>query len=334
MDSVTMEDVARAAKVSRALVSLVMRDSPKVSPERREAVLQAARELGYRRNRLASSLASHRTHAVGVLLSDLHNPVFAAVYDGLDDRLRETSQRLLVATGRTDPDREAEAIWTFLDLRVDALVLVGATVPDSLIAEIGKRVPTVVATRQVDQAPVDSVFSDDVTGARAAVDHLHRLGHRDIAHVASPSHLVYHGRRDGYVDRMHELGLEPYVLEGDLTRRGGELAAHRMVDERRVPTAVFAHNDVTAVGVVDALTATGIDVPQDVSVVGYDNSDLAQLGVVSLTSVDLRPRRIGEVAAGLVLERLSGPTLDGPELHRLEPVLFERTSTLSRTPAG
>lgn len=327
-----MEDVARAADVSRALVSLVMRDSPKVSPEKREAVIRAAEQLGYRRNRLASSLASHRTHTVGVLLSDLHNPVFAAVYDGLDDRLLDTPQRLLVATGRTDPDREAEAIWTFLDLRVDAVVLVGASVPDALIAKVGERVPTVVTTRRVDDAPVDSVLTDDVAGARAAVDHLHDLGHRDIAHVASPSHLGHHDRLDGYATRMRELGLDPFVVEGDLTRAGGARAAHAMLDRDRVPTAVFAHNDVTAIGVVDALTASGLDVPGDLSIVGYDNSDLAQLGQVSLTSVDMRSEELGRTAADLVLERVGSPPLDGPRLHQLHPVLFERTSTRPVTP--
>jgi len=180
--SVTMEDVAREAGVSRALVSLVMRDSPKVSPAKRTAVLESAAALGYSPNRLASRLASHRTNTLGVLFLDLHNSVFADIYDGITDGLAGSGNQVMVAVGSADPGTELEAVRSFVDLRVDGVLLAGYTGSSEELAGALRGTPAVVITRELEADGVDSVLTDDFRSGSLAVEHLYHLGHRRIAH--------------------------------------------------------------------------------------------------------------------------------------------------------
>lgn len=327
-----MEDIAREAGVSRAPVSLVMRESPKVSPERRRAVLESAAALGYSPNRLASRLASRRTRTFGVLLLDLHNPVFADVYDGIAEGVAGTGNHLMVAVGSADPAAETEAIRSFVDLRADAVLLAGYTGTPEQLAAVLRGTPAVVITREVPVDGVDCVLSDDLRGGELAVEHLHELGHRRIAHLDKPEWLPYPSRRQGYLNAVRRFGLEPILLEGDMSERGGFRAMNEYLDAGApVPSAIMAYNDVSALGVLDSLVSRGLRVPDDVSVIGYDNTELAASPLLGLTSVDLHAREIGKIAAGVALERLAGATR--PRIIRtLKPTLVRRRTTAA--PSG
>lgn len=289
--------------------------------------------MGYTPNRLASRLASHRTHTLGVLLLDLHNPVFADIYDGISEGVAHSGNHLMVAVGSADPDLETQAIRSLLDLRVDGILLAGYTGKPEDLAQMLRGRPAVVITREVDVSGVDSASASDFRGAQLAVEHLQQLGHKRIMHVAKPPGVPYPGRRLGYVDAMERQGLAPVIITADMTERGGRQAIDDYLDSgAEVPTAIFADNDLVALGVLDALSSRNLSVPETVSVVGYDNTELAGSQMVGLTSVDHHARELGRLAATTILRRLQGDTDTSSIKTHVDPLLVVRRTTAA--PSG
>lgn len=324
----TILDVAARAGVSKSLVSLVMRDAPQVSEERRRAVLQAADELGYRPNAVARSLVRNRTNVIGVVLSDLHNPFFVEVVDGIEDEAIAAHHRALFNTGSRTPAREAEALETLLQLRVDGVILAGTVLPPRHILAAAGKAPVVLVARPSRWPAVDSVTNDDRAGARLAVDHLVSLGHRSIAHVDGGRGAGAAARRAGFLDGMRRHGLAGHavVAPGAYTEEGGAAGVEALLRNGSRPTAVFVANDLAALGALRALRRHGLEVPADVSVVGYDNISLAALDHVDLTTIDQPRRDMGGAAVRLLLERLDGGRTQTRHLV-IPPELVVRGST-------
>jgi DNA-binding LacI/PurR family transcriptional regulator len=323
---VTMEDVAREAGVSRALVSLVMRGSPKVSEKRRARVRAAAQRLGYRPNAMARGLASRRTRTIGVLLNDLRNPFFAEMMDGIFEAADELDYRLLIGTGRRQVAGERRAVDAFFEHRADGLLLVSARLPLAEMLAIARSTPTVSVARPLRGAHVDSVTNDDVAGAKLAVRHLRELGHSRIAHIDGGRGAGAAARRRGYVREMERLGLEPQVVPGEFTDAAGVRAAECLLDGDALPTAVFAANDLVAAGALDRFEDSGLQVPRDISIIGYDNTFLAALHHMSLTTIDQPRPEIGRLALMTLVERIDGVRSDAVH-HRVEPSLVVRGTT-------
>ncbi|KUL74178.1 MULTISPECIES: LacI family DNA-binding transcriptional regulator [unclassified Streptomyces] len=304
----TIRDVADHAGVSKSLVSLVLRGSEQVRPEKREAVLRAVRELGYRPNAAARSLSEQRTRTVGVLLNDLRNPWFVDLLDGLNSLLHDNGLHMLLADARLNRRTGQDPAGPLLDLRVDGLVVVG-TLPDpAALAEAAERLPVVVAgAREPAPAGVDVVANDDERGARLVTEHLIGLGHRRVAHIAGYG-AVGELRRRSFEAVMREHGLadEAVVESGDMTEEGGYRATVRLLTGARRPTAVFAVNDICAIGALSAAEESGLRVPRDLSVVGYDNTSIARLRHVWLTTVDNAGYEVGRRAARCLLDRFAG----------------------------
>jgi DNA-binding LacI/PurR family transcriptional regulator len=328
MTQPTMEDVARAAGVSRALVSLVMREAPNVSEQRRKAVLEAAAELGYRPNVLARNLASRETRTLGVVINDLHNPFFAEAIDGVRERAGKSGYQLLLATGGMSAAGEADAIETFLRFRVDGLILAGAVLPAHEIASANTLSPTVLMTRTIRNQDVDTVNNDERVGARLAVQHLTQLGHTEIAHIDGGRGAGAAARRAGYERTMRQLGLEQsiQVANGDFTEQSGVDGAEQLLTGDNPPTAIFAANDLAAAGVLDRAEDLGLDVPQDLSIVGYDNTSIAAMHHMSLTTINQPREEMGRIAVDLLLERLNEGR-ETPVRHVVTPTLVVRGST-------
>src|SRR3954447_14824555 len=255
---VTMDDVAREAGVSRALVSLVMRGSDKVSRARRELVLATAERLGYRPNAIARHLASHTTHTVGVLLNDLHNPFFAEIANGIEEYATDLGYRLLLITGGRRHQRERAMLEALLEYRTDGLILGSPHLNGTEISADVGAVPCVVIGRRVRNPEIDCVMTDEALGSHEVIEHLVRLGHARIAHIDGGQGAGSAPRRAGYERAMTEAGLDPEVIPGDFSEEAGVHAAGQLLRRSVLPTAVFAANDLVAVALIDRLEQDGL----------------------------------------------------------------------------
>ncbi|WP_067479494.1 LacI family DNA-binding transcriptional regulator [Nocardia amamiensis] len=325
----TMEDVAARAGVSRALVSLVMRNSPKVSEHRRRAVLDAAKDLGYQPHIMARSLASRTSNIVGVMVSDLRNAFFADVVEGMDAAAQESDLELILNTGRRSAARERTALESLLSFRPGGIILLSPILPAAAIREAARQAPLVLVSRTSTVADIDTVNDDGEIGAALAVDHLVSLGHRRIVHLDGGGAFTSAPRRKGYRAAMQRHGLEPMVVPSEHTDSAGMAAVRKLLNlfsRDTFPTALVCGNDFNAVGAMSALEEAGLRVPEDVSIVGYDNTSLAALRHVALTTIDQPRIQMGRLAIEALAERLR----DGraaPVRRRLQPSLVVRSTT-------
>ncbi|WP_040780766.1 LacI family DNA-binding transcriptional regulator [Nocardia pneumoniae] len=325
----TMEDVAARAGVSRALVSLVMRNSPKVSEHRRRAVLDAAKDLGYQPHIMARSLASRTSNIVGVLVSDLRNAFFADVVESMDAAAQESGLELILNTGRRSAARERAALESLLSFRPGGVILLSPVLPAAALREAARQAPLVLVSRASTVADIDTVNDDGEVGAGLAVDHLVALGHRRIVHLDGGSAFTSAPRRKGYRAAMQRHGLEPMVVPSEHTDSAGMAAVRKLLNlfsRDNFPTALVCGNDFNAVGAMSALGEAGLRVPEDVSIVGYDNTSLAALRHVALTTIDQPRTEMGRLAIEALAERLrDGRT--APVRRRLQPSLVIRSTT-------
>jgi len=324
MQTVTMNDVAREAGVSRALVSLAYRDAYGVSAETREHILQIGKALGYHPNRVAAQLAGKRQQTIGVFLQDLHNDLFADIFDGIREVADSVNKNTVLAIGTIDGSRDGRALDALLESRVDLIIAAGLTLPDSELARYTDKVKLVSVTRKVEGA--SSVYCDNMLGAGLAVEHLISLGHSKIAMIANPPSDGYFDRALGYEKAMHQHLLTPLTIAGSYSRPETATVARELLSRADRPTAIFAHNDQTALGVLDAAISLGLKVGQDISVVGYDNTSLSKTPSTSLTTVDVHGVELGKLAAELAIELLENDDKTN-EIRTIEPTLVARNSS-------
>jgi DNA-binding LacI/PurR family transcriptional regulator len=321
---VRLEDVAADVGVSTASVSLVLRGVPGPSAATREKVLAAATRLGYRPDRAASLLAARRSRLIGVML-DVHSSFHAELVTDLLETVEQHGYDLVLST-ITRHRGEQRAVETLLDSRCEALVLLGPEAPAERLAELDRRLPVVVVGRRLGDPGVDVVRVADDDGVGQAVAHLVGLGHRDIAYLDGGSGTIAAIRRDGYLTAMHADGLPTNVLAGGMDEEAGTAAGAALLAAGRLPTAVVAYNDRSAVGLMDSFVRAGVDVPGQVSVVGYDDDLVARLAHIGLTTISQDTGRLTEHAMALLVERLDGGRTEHREVV-LPPRLVVRTTT-------
>jgi len=324
----TLTDVAARAGVSTALASIVMRGAKGASAAARERVLRAAREIGYRPDTRARLLRSNRSHLLGVQF-DLQQPFHADMLDGLYAAVEPAGYQL--ALSAVTPNRgEQHAAESLLNDRCEALILLSPHAPIARLTELAKQLPVVAVARRLrTRAPgVDVVRTADDEGARQAVDHLVALGHRDIVHIDGGRAPGAAERRSGYRTAMKRHGLDERarLVRGGLTEEHGAAAARTLLAEASRPTAVLAFNDHCAIGVLDIFLRAGIAVPGEISVVGFDDSHLARLAHIDLTTVGQEVPRIARSAVDRAIARLEGKGLDDTEIV-ITPHLVTRGTT-------
>lgn len=333
----TIRDVAKHAGVSKSLVSLVMRGDPMVRDDKRQRVLQVAEELGYRPNAAARSLSAVHSHTVGVLIADLSNPTLVDVVAKASQTLEAAGLSTLL-TGvvpASGGDRRAHidtaAIGALRDLGVEGMLIVGS-VPDRVtLAKVAGDMPMVVASAQAEGQHVDEVRNDDKLGMRLIVDFLVAHAHRSIAHLGGLGGPVAQDRLTGYRDAMRHHGLDDQILTADagFTEDSGYRGTAALLRRGRPVTAIAAVNDLAAVGALSAVADAGLAVPDDIAITGYDDTFVAAIRQVSLTSVDPDSDGIGELAAHCLIQRIADPTRS-PEQHLLAPRLVARFSSSTR----
>ena len=326
-----LADVAARAGVSKSLVSLVLRGEPGASAETRRRVLDAADELGYHPDRRARLLRSGRSRLLGVVFGIQHT-FHADLVTALYTAARETGYEL--ALSAVTPDRgEAEATAGLLQDRCEALILLGPQTATARLAELATRLPVVVLARSVRSAAVDAIHTADAEGLHQAVDHLVGLGHRRITHIDGGRAPGAVERRRGYRDAMHRHGLDRHarIVPGGLTEEEGAAAARTLL--RDPPTAVTVFNDRCATGVLDVFSRNGLTVPNDISVVGYDDSHLARLAHIDLTTIAQDTATLTRLALARAVDRVEGNTVTHREVV-VPPHLVVRGTTAPLGPVG
>ncbi|MEV0404992.1 LacI family DNA-binding transcriptional regulator [Actinoallomurus sp. NPDC050550] len=321
----TLLDVARRAGVSRATASLVIRDAAGPSAESRERVRKAAAELGYRPDQAARSLRRRNSRLIGVMFT-AQEPFHADLIESIYAATEEVGYDVVLSA--VVPSRgERRALEALIASRCEAVVLLGAG--EACTTDFGSRLPVVEIGRSPNETVFDAVHTADDEGARLAVDHLVSLGHRDIVHVDGGDQPGAVERRSGYLDAMRRHGLQrrARVLPGDYTESSGSAAARTLLDDGELPTAVVAGNDQCAIGLLVELRRAGVVVPGQVSIVGYDDSRLARLAHIDLTTVRQDAKQLARLAVQAAVERLD-KGLDGETwVFRLAPHLVVRGST-------
>ena len=323
----TLEDVAARTGMSRSLVSLVLRGARTgATAETRERVLKAAAEIGYRPDARARLLASGDSRLIGVVFG-MSGRFHLEFLDGMYVAAKRAGYQLILSA--LTPSRgEGEAAETLLDFRCEAVIVLA---PDRAVSALAGRLPVVTVGWHVENSTVDVVRTSDREGMRQAVEHLVGLGHRQILHVDGGVGPVSTSRRREYraAMRRHGLQQEIRVVSGGISQEDGSSAARRLVAEDVLPTAIITYNDDVAAGLVESLGGAGVSVPGRVSVVGWDDSSLARLPHVNLTTIRQDADEMTRVAVERSVARIHDRSISARE-QVLTPKLVIRGSTAAR----
>lgn len=323
----TIQDVAVAAGVSASTVSRTLSNPDLVADATRRSVEAAIERTGYRLNVAARNLRQRRTGGIVALVPNIANPFFSEILAGISSVLRGAGFGLLVA----DTEELPEANGGFSDFadrsRADGLIVLDGTVPSAVLTA-PRCPPVVLACEWIDGLAVPGVRADNCSGARLAVEHLAALGHTRIGHVAGPEgNVLTRSRRAAFAEALAERGLAAptaWHFPGDFSLESGRRAAEAFLALADRPTALFCASDMMACGLIGGLVRAGLSVPGDVSVVGFDDVDLVAHTVPALTTIRQPRRRIGELAARMLLDTLGG---EAPEPAVLSVELVVRDST-------
>jgi DNA-binding LacI/PurR family transcriptional regulator len=319
----TLADVARRAGVSVALVSIVMREAPGASDATRLRVLAVAEEIGYRPDARARLLRSGRSKLLGVVFA-VHQPFHADVVTGLYDAAGKIGYELTLSAVTPHRD-ETTAIGGLLQDRCEALLLVGPQSPAAELAAIAERLPVVTLARRIRHRDIDVIRSDDREGSRLAVEHLVSLGHTRIAHIDGGRELAAEERRRGYREAMAAHDLTPRVVTGGITEEEGAWAATVLL-EHDPPTGITVFSDRCAMGALDVLLRAGVAVPEQISMVGYDDSSLARLAHINLTTVAQDTDTMAALSVTRAVDRVDGTPVARREIV-IPPHLVVRGTT-------
>jgi LacI family transcriptional regulator len=328
----TLHEVAQRAGVSAMTVSRVVNGRGSVDSETRQRVEEAIQALDYVPNRIARGLISQKTQTIGIIVPDIVNPFFAPVVRGAESAARKAGYRVLLCNSEGDLRLEREYIEDLVAHRVEGLLLAPASdrSRSSMLSLLRGGFPLVLIDRALPDADCDLIASDNAQGARRLIEHLIAIGHREIAHVSDAEDTsTGRERLQGYREALEAAGI-PFqpelVIRTTVDRIGGYRAAQEILARDPLPTAIFAVNNMTAVGTMEALRERGLSVPKDMGLVCFD--DVEHLAVLSpiLTVIDQPAETFGSLGVQLLLERMSGKASSRPRRIILQTDLIVRQS--------
>ncbi|MFL6658304.1 MAG: LacI family DNA-binding transcriptional regulator [Massilia sp.] len=322
----TLQEVADAAGVSPATVSRFLNGTAKVADDKRKTIERIIEELNYKPNRLAQSLKMGSTRTIGVLTQSIESGYFNKTMTGIEDVLKEAGYAMLIMSGHWHADEEAERVELLIGRRVDGVVILTGNMTDAQILNFSTRVPIVAFGRQLDGPRAQGFCLDNYAAACAAMDLLIEQGHRRIAFISGPDDQEdARARLAGYRDTLkrHKLDAdEALVVEGDFQESGGLLAVDNLLASKQRFTAIFASNDLTAYGARLALYRRSIRVPDDISIIGFDDLHSSMYTTPPLTTVRQPLYEVGTCIANMLLPMLGRP--GGPvEIPSLSLVVRE-----------
>ncbi|EGI6810755.1 DNA-binding transcriptional regulator CytR [Escherichia coli] len=331
----TMKDVALKAKVSTATVSRALMNPDKVSQATRNRVEKAAREVGYFPQPMGRNAKRNESRTILVIVPDICDPFFSEIIRGIE--VTAASHGYLVLIGDCAHQNQQEK--TFIDLiitkQIDGMLLLGSRLPfDASIEEQRNLPPMVMANEFAPELELPTVHIDNLTAAFGAVNYLYEQGHKLIGCIAGPEEMpLCHYRLQGYVQALRRCGImvDPqYIARGDFSFEAGSKAMQQLLDLPQPPTAVFCHSDVMALGALSQAKRQGLKVPEDLSIIGFDNIDLTQFCDPPLTTIAQPRYEIGREAMLLLLDQMQGQTVgSGSRLMDCELIIRGSTRTLS-----
>lgn len=327
----TILDVAKLANVSKATVSRVLNDNPKVNAEIRERVLEAIERLNYRPSAVARHLASSTSNMIGLILPDITNPYFPVLARGIEDAAHRIGCTLFISNTDNDPSLEQEYIRKMVQQQVAGIVLISSSLEEDKVNDLLQYdVPFVLCDRSMVGSPFDSVSIDNYKAAYDAMQYLIAQGHRSICHIAGPS-LVESSehRKQAYLDVMKEHDLKPFVRISSFNYESGHQQMSYVLNEYK-PTAVFAANDLIALGAMNAIQQHGLNVPDDIAVIGCDDILFAHMAQPPLSTILVPAYQIGITAIELLEERMKGQRTE-PKHVNIDYKLMLRESSMRGT---
>lgn len=330
---ITIKDIARELGVSINTVSRALNNKPDVSDETRQRVLDTADRLGYVPNTLARSLVAGETCTLGLICSDLVNPFYARIAQGVEETARADGYTTIIASTNEENDAERRAVNLMRSKRVDGMLISPTQLSYEHIARlIQEHIPFILVNRHIDEFQTGYVVNNNQHGAYQAVQHLVSLGHRRIAHITGPIRISSVKERiSGYVQALENNGIpfdESLVIHSDLTLESAYQIVFKLLRAENRPSAIFTYSDHLAIGAIKAIRELKLSIPGDISLVGYDDIEYAQFLDVPLTTVRQPMYEIGQRAVFHLLEMIRLEEFT-PEQHQeiLEPELVIREST-------
>jgi DNA-binding LacI/PurR family transcriptional regulator len=303
-----IKEVAKLAKVSTATVSRTINGSNKVSARTAERVRKAIKELNFYPNTHARTLVSGRSRMLGLIISDITNPFFPELVKHFEDQAVQKGLEVIIANTDYKPKRMAECIRRMVERKVDGAAIMTSEADPSLLTELTRRdIPTVFMDTGTNTARTANIMIDYAQGIQEALQHLFSLNHRRIAFISGPLNLQSaRRRRDAFVDGMQARGIKPepeLIEKGDHRIEGGIAAMRNLLSLKTPPTAVITSNDLTAIGALGTIHDAGLEVPKDISLVGFDDISFAHLTQPPLTTIQLSRSQLA-ITALAALEKL------------------------------
>ncbi|HBU81043.1 MULTISPECIES: LacI family DNA-binding transcriptional regulator [Paenibacillus] len=326
----TIKDVAKLAGVALSTASYALNGDSKVSAKTKAKVLDAARELNYRKNGFAMDLKRSRTNTIALILTDLSGPYYSELIRSVQDVALANGYDLIACSSMGG--RDSTAVRFLREKRVDGAIILAHNIHDDILVEsAGDRFPIIVMDRQLTSNHLVNVLVDGEQGGYLATRHLIQKGHKTIAYISGPSNSYDNALRyQGYLRAMQEAGLEEkskWRLSGNFVREGGYSATKMMVMQGELPSAVFYGNDEMAIGGLKAFEESGISVPNDISVIGFDDIQLSEYVHPPLTTVRQPKHEAGSLAGHLLFQMLNGEAVNPS--YTLTIDLVERESVRS-----
>src|SRR5580700_59528 len=312
-DRMDIHAVAKLAHVSIATVSRTINHIPTVNPKMAKRVWEAIRELNYFPNTQARALVSGRSRLLGLIVSEITNPFFPELIQGFEEIAVQNGYEILIGSTNYDPERMKSCIRRMVERNAEGVAVMTFGIEQPLLDQLADRKIPLVFVDVAPNRPGMSVLRIDYHhGIRQGVQHLAALGHRSIAFVAGPLRLhSAQSRLAAFKKALQECGIpveEKFILEGDHTMEGGLSAATRILEHKNLPTAIMCSNDMLAIGVLHKLSRSGLQVPGDISIIGFDDIHMAEMMIPSLTSIQMSRSDLARAAVSALRTHLEGPT--------------------------